>query len=75
MNSSKSCQLSADYSALEKRGLALFSQPIESIQSLPRGSCKSVLHLMWLKHYGGMDTAELLLNLEPRSVHTTSNDN
>lgn len=75
MNSSKSYQLSADYSELEKGVLALFSQPIESTQNLPRGSCKSILHLMWLKHYGTLATAELLRNLGPRSVPTTSSDN
>ncbi|QEQ50434.1 hypothetical protein [Klebsiella phage vB_KpnP_IME337] len=75
MNSSKSCQLSVDYSELEKRVLALFSQPIESTLNMPRRNCKSILHLMWLKHCGGMDTAELLHNLEPRSVPTTSSNN
>ena len=75
MNSSKSCQLSVDYSELEKRVLALFSQPIESTLNLPRGSCKRTLHSMWLQHYGGMDTAELLRNLEPRSVPIISSDN
>lgn len=75
MNSSKSCQLSVDYSELEKRILALFSQPIESTLSLPRGSCKSTLHSMWLQHYGGMDTAELLSNLEPQSAPIISSNN
>lgn len=74
MSSSKSCQLSVDYSELEKRVLALFSQPIESTLNLPRADCKSALRSMWLQHYGGMDTAELLSNLEPRSVPTTSRD-
>lgn len=75
MNSRKLYLLSAESSASASRIQRWFSQPIANIQNLPRGSCKNTLHLMWLKHYGGMDTAELLRNLGPRSVPTTSSDN
>ena len=75
MNSSKSYQLSVDYSELEKRVLALFSQPTESIQSLPRGSCKSILNLMWLKHYGGTGIVELTQDSGRLCARTISNDN
>lgn len=72
MNSSKSYQLSVDYSELEKRVLALFSQPVESTLSLPRGSCKSVLHLMWLKRCGGMGTVEHTQDLGRQYGHIIS---
>ena len=75
MNSSKSCQLSVDYSELEKRVLALFSQPIESIQNLPRGSCKSILHLMWWKHYYGTGIVEHIQDLERQYGHIISRRN
>lgn len=75
MNSSKSCQLSVDYSELEKRVLALFSQPIESTLSLPRGSCKSILHSMWLQHSYGTDIVEPIQDLGRLCAHTISNDN
>ncbi|UZV39434.1 hypothetical protein FBKp18_025 [Klebsiella phage vB_KpP_FBKp18] len=74
MNSSKSCQLSADYSALEKRVLALFSQPIESTQSLPRGSCKSTFSSMWLQHYYGSAIEEHIQDLGRLCARTISND-
>lgn len=74
MNSSKSCQLSADYSALEKRVLARFSQPIESIQSLPRGSCKSTLSLMWSQHCYGTGIVEPIQDLGQLCAHIISND-
>ncbi|QEQ50344.1 hypothetical protein [Klebsiella phage vB_KpnP_IME308] len=72
MNSSKSYQLSVDYSELEKRVLALFSQPIESTLSLPRGSCKSILHLMWLKRCSGMGTVEHTQDLGRQYGHIIS---
>lgn len=75
MNSSKSYQLSVDYSALEKRVLALFSQPIESIQSLPRGSCRSTLSLMWSQHYYGTDIVEPIQDLGQLCARIISNDN
>lgn len=75
MNSSKSCQLSADYSELEKRVLALYSQPIESTPSLPRGSCKSTFSSMWLHHYYGAAIAEHMKVLGTQSARTTSSNN
>lgn len=75
MNSSKSYQLSVDYSALEKRVLALFSQPIESIQSLPRADCKSTLRSMWSQHCYGMGIVERIQDLGRLCAHTISNDN
>jgi hypothetical protein len=74
MNSSKSYQLSVDYSELEKRVLALFSQPIESILSLPRGSCKSTSNLMWLQHYYGSAIEEHIQDLGRLCARTISND-
>lgn len=75
MNSSKSYQLRVDYSALEKRVLALFSQPIESIQNLPRADCKSDLSLMWSQRSYGVGIVELLRNFGPQSGLITSSDN
>lgn len=75
MNSSKSYQLSAGYSELEKRVLALFSQPIESTLSLPRGSCKSILRSMWSQHSYGTDIVEPIQDLGRLCAHTISNDN
>lgn len=75
MNSSKSYQLSVDYSALEKRVLALFSQPIESIQNLPRGSCKSTFSSMSSQHYYGTGIVEPMQDLGRLCAHTISNDN
>lgn len=75
MNSSKSCQSSADYSALEKRVLALFSQPIENIQSLPRADCKSTLRSMWSQHSYGRGIEELLPSFGPLSGLIISSDN
>lgn len=72
MSSSKSYQLSADYSELEKRVLALFSQPIESIQSLPRADCKSTLRSMWSKHCGGMGIVEHTQGLGRQYGHIIS---
>ena len=72
MNSSKSCQLSVDYSVLEKRVLALFSQPTASIQSLPRADCKSTSNLMWLQHYYGMGIVEHLQDLGRQYGHITT---
>lgn len=75
MNSSKSCQLSVDYSELEKRVLALFSQSIESIQNLPRADCKSTLRSMWLQHCYGMGIVERIQDLGRLCARTISNDN
>ncbi|UFJ83510.1 hypothetical protein [Klebsiella phage P929] len=75
MNSSKSCQLSADYSALEKRVLALFSQPIESIQSLPRGGCKSTFSSMWSGPCYGVGIVEHLRNLGQQYAPIISSNN
>lgn len=67
--------MSVDYSTLEKRVLALYSKPIESILNQPRGNCKSISHSMWLQHYGSMGIAGLIRNLEGLSALTTSSDN
>ena len=75
MNSSKSYQLSVDYSELEKRVLALFSQPIESTLSLPRADCKSTLRSMWSQHYYGMDIVEPIQDLGQLCARIISNDN
>ncbi|CAK1257447.1 unknown function [Klebsiella phage vB_Kpn_K24PH164C1] len=75
MNSSKSYQLSVDYSALEKRVLALFSQPIESIQSLPRADCKSTLSLMWSQHCYGTGIVEPIQDLGRLCARIISKDN
>lgn len=74
MNSSKSCQLNVDYSELEKRGLALCSQPTASIQSLPRGSCKSTSNWMWLQHYYGTDIVEPIQDLGRLCARIISKD-
>ncbi|QWY13500.1 hypothetical protein [Klebsiella phage SRD2021] len=74
MNSSKSYQLSVDYSELEKRVLALFSQPIESIQSLPRADCKSTSNWMWLQHYYGTDIVEPIQDLGRLCARIISKD-
>lgn len=74
MNSSKSYQLSVDYSELEKRVLALFSQPIESIQSVPRGSCKSTFSSMWLQHCYGTDIVEPIQDLGRLCARIISKD-
>lgn len=75
MNSSKSYQLNVDYSELEKRVLALFSQPIESIQSLPRADCKNTLRSMSSQRSYGMGIVELLHNFGPQSGLITSSNN
>lgn len=75
MNSSKSYQLSVDYSELEKRVLALFSQPIESTLSLPRGSCRSMLRSMWSQHSYGTDIVEPIQDLGRLCARIISNDN
>lgn len=72
MNSKASSLLSADYSTLEERVLALYSKHIESTQNLPRGNCKSTSTSMWFHHYAAMDIAELLRNLKGQSAPTTS---
>lgn len=72
MNSKASSLLSADYSTLEERVLALYSKHIESTQNLPRGNCKSTSTSMWFQHYAAMDIAELLRNLKGPSAPTTS---
>lgn len=75
MNSSKSYQLSVDYSELEKRVLALFSQPIESTLSLPRADCKSTLRSMWSQHYYGTGIVEHIQDLERQYGHIISRRN
>lgn len=75
MNSSKSYQLNVDYSELEKRVLALFSQPIESIQSLPRADCKSALRSMWSQHSYGVGIVEHLRNLGQQYAPIISSNN
>lgn len=74
MNSKESYQLSVDYSALEKRVLALCSKPIESTLNQPRGDFRSISHLMWLRRYGSMDIGELIRNLEQQCAPITSSD-
>lgn len=59
MNSSKSYQLNADYSALEERVLALLSTPTGSTLQMPRRNCKSTLSLMWYQHFIQEATEEL----------------
>lgn len=75
MSSRKLYPLSVDYSELEKRGLALFSQPIASIQNLPRGACKSTSSLMWSQLFYGMGIMEPIQDLGRLCARIISNDN
>ncbi|XAQ48535.1 hypothetical protein KpIITR008_23 [Klebsiella phage KpIITR008] len=75
MNSSKSCRSSVDSSEFVGRTLRWCSQPIASIQNLPRGSCKSTSNLMWLQHYYGSAIVELTQDSGRLCARTISNDN
>lgn len=55
MNSSKLSRPNVDSSEFVGRTLRLCSQPIESIQNLPRVDCKSTFSSMWLQHSYGTD--------------------
>ena len=63
MNSSKSYRSSVDPSEFVSRTLRWCSQPIASIQNLPRGSCKSTFSSMWLQHCYGTDIVEPIQDL------------
>ena len=75
MNSSKSSLSSVDSSAFVGRTLRWCSQPIASIQNLPRGSCKSTFSLMWSQHCYGTDIGEPIQDLGQLCAHIISNDN
>lgn len=75
MNSSKSYRSSVDSSEFVSRTLRWCSQPIASIQNLPRGSCKSTLNLMWSQHYYGTGIVEPIQDLGRLCARIISNDN
>ena len=75
MNSSKSCQLSVDYSELEKRALALFLQPTGSIQNLPRVDCKSILRSTSYPRSYGRGIVELLHSFGQQYAPIISSNN
>ena len=75
MNSSKSYLSSVDSSEFVGRTLRWCSQPTASIQSLPRGSCKSTSSLMWSQRSYGVGIVELLRNFGPQSGLITSSNN
>ena len=75
MNSSKSYQLSVDSSEFVGRTLRWCSPRTASIQSLPRGSCKSTLSLMWSQHYYGTDIVEPIQDLGRLCARIISKDN
>lgn len=75
MNSSKSYRSSVDSSEFVGRTLRWCSQPIASIQNLPRGSCKSTLNLMWSQHYYGTGIVEPIQDLGRLCARIISNDN
>lgn len=72
MNSSKSYRSSVDSSVFVGRTLRWCSQPIASIQNLPRGSCKSTLSSMWLQHYYGTGIVEHIQDLGRQYGHIIS---
>lgn len=74
MNSSKSCQSSVDSSEFVSRTLRWCSPRTESIQNLPRGSCKSTFSSMWLQHYYGTDIVEPIQDLGRLCAHIISKD-
>lgn len=75
MNSKEFYRLNVDYSALEKRVLALYSKPTGSIQKQLRRNCNVLSQSTWFQRYGSMDIAELMRNLESHCAPTTSSDN
>lgn len=75
MNSRKLYLLSAESSASAGRIQRWFSQPIASIQNLPRGSCKSTFSSMWSQHYYGTDIVEPIQDLGRLCARTISNNN
>lgn len=74
MNSSKSCRSSVDSSEFVSRTLRWCSPRTESIQNLPRGSCKSTFSSMWLQHYYGTDIVEPIQDLGRLCAHIISKD-
>ena len=74
MNSSKSCRLSVDSSEFVSRTLRWCSPRTESIQNLPRGSCKSTFSSMWLQHYYGTDIVEPIQDLGRLCARIISKD-
>lgn len=75
MNSSKSYRSSVDSSEFVGRTLRWCSQPIASIQNLPRGDCKSTLRSMSLQHYYGVGIVEPMQDLGRLCARIISNDN
>ncbi|URY99677.1 hypothetical protein 6995_0010 [Klebsiella phage 6995] len=74
MSSSKSYQLSVDSSEFVSRTLRWCSLRTESIQNLPRGSCKSTFSSMWLQHYYGTDIVEPIQDLGRLCARIISKD-
>lgn len=74
MNSSKSCRSSVESSEFVSRTLRWCSPRTESIQNLPRGSCKSTFSSMWLQHYYGSAIEEHIQDLGRLCARTISND-
>jgi hypothetical protein len=75
MNSSKSYRSSVDSSEFVGRTLRWYSPRTVSIQSLPRGSCKTTSNLMWSRRCYGTDIVEPILDLGRLCAHIISNDN
>lgn len=75
MNSSKSYRSSVDSSEFVGRTLRWYSPRTVSIQSLPRGSCKSTFSSMWLQHCYGTDIVEPIQDLGRLCARIISNDN
>ncbi|QIN95043.1 hypothetical protein CX1_10 [Klebsiella phage CX1] len=74
MNSSKSYRSSVDSSEFVGRTLRWCSPRTASIQSLPRGSCKSTFSSMWLQHYYGTDIVEPIQDLGRLCARIISKD-
>lgn len=74
MNSSKSYRSSVDSSEFVSRTLRWCSPRTESIQNLPRGSCKSTFSSMWLQHYYGSAIEEHIQDLGRLCARIISKD-
>lgn len=75
MNSSKSYRSSVDSSEFVSRTLRWCSPRTESIQNLPRGSCKSTSNLMWSQRSYGLGIAELLHSFGQQYAPIINSDN
>lgn len=75
MNSSKSYRSSVDSSGFVSRTLRWCSPRTESIQNLPRGSCKSTSNLMWSQRSYGLGIVELLHSFGQQYAPIINSDN